>query len=387
MMTRRITRTSLFLAFAIFCGFPAPALAQSSAPAASDGTWRFAVSGDSRNCGEVVMPGIAAGVKQSGAAFYWHLGDFRAIYDFDEDMRHQPQYITKPLTISQYLSVAWDDFIDKQIVPFGETPVFLGIGNHDTVPPKTREQFLIQFADWLDQPILKQQRLDDAYFDWLNVANLPQQPTDYFNHRTSKISTYFHWSRSGLDFINLDNATPDQFDSQQMTWFENVLRLDLAKPQIHTIVVAMHEALPDSISENHAMDQFAAGIDSGRRVYTDLLKAQNDAHKRVYVLASHSHYYMDGIFNTRYWREHSGVLPGWIIGTAGAVRYALPPEKADAKAAATNVYGFLLGTVQPSGEINFTFQQLSESDVPAAVLDTYKPEFVHWCFAENSASH
>ena len=175
--------------------------------------------------------------------------------------------------------------------------------------------------------------------------------------------------------------------SSRSTWFEKTLQLDIANPQIHTVVVAMHEALPDSISENHAMDQFAAGIDSGRRVYADLLKVQNDAHKRVYVLASHSHYFMDGIFNTPYWREHGGVLPGWIIGTAGAVRYALPPEKVDAKAAATNVYGFLLGTVNAAGEINFTFQQLNESDVPAAVVDTYKPEFVHWCFAENSVAH
>jgi hypothetical protein len=387
MMIRRIILAAMFSALAALCGFNRVALAQSSAPSSSSAAWSFAVSGDSRNCGDVVMPGIAAGVKQSGASFYWHLGDFRAIYNFDEDMQHQPQYIAKPLTISQYLSVAWDDFIENQIVPFGTTPVFLDIGNHDAVPPKTREQFLIQFADWLDQPGLQKQRLDDAYFDWLNEGNSPQPPRDYFSHRTNKMNTYFHWSKSGVDFINLDNATPDQFDSPQMTWFENVLRLDLAKPQIHTIVVAMHEALPDSISENHAMDQFTAGIESGRRVYADLLKAQNEAHKRVYVLASHSHYFMDGIFNTRYWREHGGVLPGWIIGTAGAVRYALPPEKVDAKAAATNVYGFLLGTVQPTGEINFTFHQLNESDVPPAVIETYKPEFVHWCFAENSVAH
>jgi len=355
------------LALATLCGFGRPALAQSltGAPAAP---WRFAVSGDSRNCGDVVMPGIAAGVKQSGAAFYWHLGDFRAIYNFDEDMQHQPQYIAKPLTISQYLSVAWDDFIQNQIVPFGATPVFLGIGNHDTAPPKTREQFLIQFADWLNQPALQQQRLSD-------------------DPRTRKLTTYYHWTQSSVDFINLDNATSDQFDFPQLTWFEKTLQLDLANPQVHTIVVAMHEALPNSISENHAMDQSPTGIESGRRVYANLLKAQNEAHKRIYVLASHSHYFMDGIFNTQYWREHGGVLPGWIIGTAGAVRYALPPEKVDAKDSATNVYGFLLGTVQPTGEINFAFHQLNESDVPQSVVDTYKPEFVHWCFAENSASH
>jgi len=50
------------------------------------GTWKFAVSGDSRNCGDIVMPAIASGVLAAHAEFYWHLGDFRAIYAFDEDM-------------------------------------------------------------------------------------------------------------------------------------------------------------------------------------------------------------------------------------------------------------------------------------------------------------
>jgi hypothetical protein len=78
------------------------------------------------------------------------------------------------------------------------------------------------------------------------------------------------------------------------------------------------------------------------------------------------------------------VLPGWIVGTAGAVRYALPKDHSGAHAAETNVYGFLLAAVQPSGEIQFTFKRLQESDVPAAVVSRYKPDFVHWCFAENS---
>ena len=72
------------------------------------------------------------------------------------------------------------------------------------------------------------------------------------------------------------------------------------------------------------MDATPAGIATGRRVYADLLKAQNDAHKHVYLIASHQHFYMAGIFNTEYWRTHGGVLPGWIVGSAGAVRYALP---------------------------------------------------------------
>ena len=330
--------------------------------------WTFVVSGDSRNCGDVVMPAIAAGVKQGGASFYWHLGDFRAIYTFDEDLLHQPENIAKPLNIISYEEHAWDDFIESQIVPFNPVPVFLGIGNHDTIPPKTREQYDIQFADWLDSPTLQAQRLRD-------------DPRDH------KIRPYFHWVQGGVDFISLDNATDDQFDALQLHWFQKVLQADSADPAIHTIVTGMHEALPESISANHSMNQSVQGTESGRRVYQSLLRAQNDAHKHIYILSSHSHYYMDGIFNTDYWRANGGVLPGWIVGTAGAVRYALPPNAKDAHAAETNVYGFLTGTVQPDGEINFAFTRLSESNVPAPVTERYTPQFVHWCFAENSAAH
>jgi hypothetical protein len=65
----------------------------------------------------------------------------------------------------------------------------------------------------------------------------------------------------------------------------------------------------------------------------------------------------------------------------------LPPNKADAIAAETNVYGYLLGTVKPGGEIDFAYQKINEPDVPAHVVDKYKQDFVHWCFVENSAAH
>ena len=374
-MNWRTIPCAALLGFSLTCALAPAALAQTaareSAPASQQSNgrvWYFAVSGDSRNCGDVVMPGIAAGVIQSEASFYWHLGDFRAIYEFDEDIQHQPEHLAKPLNINDYEEIAWDDFIRNQITPFGEFPVFLGIGNHETISPKTREQYIIQFADWLDAPKLREQRLRD----------------DAFSH---KLTTYYHWIQNGVDFINLDNSTPDQFDAAQMRWLEKTLRAAESNAQIRTVVVGMHEALPESISENHSMNQSAAGIESGRRVYSDLLKAQNEAHKRVYVLASHSHYFMDGIFNTDYWRANGSVLPGWIVGTAGAVRYALPMDHSGAHAAETNVYGFLLAAVQPSGEIQFTFKRLQESDVPAAVVSRYKPEFVHWCFAENSITH
>jgi hypothetical protein len=92
---------------------------------------------------------------------------------------------------------------------------------------------------------------------------------------------------------------------------------------------------------------------------------------------------MDGIFNTDYWKQNGGVLPGWIVGTAGAARYELPPHSSDARIAVTNVYGSLLGTVQPNGEINFEFQKLEEKNIPEPVVSRYGKDFVHWCFAEN----
>jgi hypothetical protein len=370
-MDRPVATFLAALALLLFFAAPKYSLAQSTPPTPADPSapsatpWNFAASGDSRNCGDVIMPGISAAVTKDNASFYWHLGDFRKLSDFDEDLQHQPKYIANPLSISSYEAIAWNDFLQSQIATFS-VPVFLGIGNHELVWPHTREMYLIQFADWLDSPVLRAQRLAD----------------DKNDHR---LTTYFHWIQGGVDFINLDNATGDAFDENQVLWFEQTLKLDATNPQVQTVVVGMHEALPDSISSNHAMDASEEGLASGRRVYRDLLKIQNDSHKRVYVLASHSHYYMEGIFNTEYWRKNGGVLPGWIIGTAGAYRYPLPKEKTEAKEAETDVYGYLLANVKPGGEIDFTFRKLNESDVPPAIVNEYKQEFVHWCFEKNSA--
>lgn len=164
------------------------------------GAWKFAVSGDSRNCGDIVMPAIAQKVRSDGAAFYWHLGDYRKISNFDEDYRR----LHPDGSIDDYLANAWPDFIQHQINPFGDLPVFLGIGNHELVVPKTRDQYLVQFADWLDQAVIRQQRLSD-------------NPGDHL------VRTYYHWIDCGVDFISMDNASPNMFDAAQMAWFKMVL--------------------------------------------------------------------------------------------------------------------------------------------------------------------
>ena len=119
-----------------------------AASAAHAEQWKFVVGGDSRNCGDVVMPAVAVGAAAAGASFYWHLGDFRALYDWDEDLLQGRRVAGEPpLAIAEYQKTAWDDFLGSQIEPFGNLPVFLAIGNHELVLPKSRGEYLAQFAD------------------------------------------------------------------------------------------------------------------------------------------------------------------------------------------------------------------------------------------------
>jgi len=347
--------------------FPSPSIYAAASKDSAE-TWTFAVSGDSRNCGNVVMPAIAADAIKHNVAFYWHLGDLRKISAPDQDFLQESAVAGKPTDLADYENRAWDDFIENQMKPWGDIPFFLGIGNHETTMPQSREAFMRHFHNYLDRPELKAQRLKDD-----PKAMQPQ--------------TYFHWMRDGIDFIYLDNATNDQFDAVQMKWLEGVLDRDRKDDAIPTLVVGMHEALPESISSNHSMNEYPSGIETGRHVYALLLKMQDGAHKIVYVLSSHSHYFMEGIFNTPYWKANGGVLPGWIVGTAGAERYRLPPAASDAKAAKTDVYGYLIGMVNPPGKprgtINFKFAEFNEDSIPSDVVQRFTKPFVHECFVGN----
>jgi hypothetical protein len=328
-------------------------------------TWTFALSGDSRNCGDVVMPSIAQGAKGASAEFYWELGDFRALYDFDQDMQGELRD-GKPrkLTINDYLGRAWDDFIRNQMNPF-EMPVFLGIGNHELYGGKTRADYIAQFGDWINNEMIRKQRLAD-------------DPQDH------RLKTYYHWRWRTVDLISLDNASRDQFDPVQMRWFEGTLAKIAASKETQSLVVGMHAALPDSLAAGHSMSDYPEGEKSGRRVYTDLLEFQKKTGKHVYIFASHSHFYMANVFNSDYWKTHGGVLPGWIVGTAGAERYALPETAKMADVAQTDVYGFMVGKVGTDGSIEFKFQEVQERDVPATVTARYRDGLVHECFTGNS---
>ena len=331
-------------------------------PSPSGTSWKFAVSGDSRNCGDIVMPAIAQGVRRDGASFYWHLGDYRAIYTFDEDYLH-----THPAsTISNYFAAAWPDFLQHQLLPFADLPVFLGVGNHELVPPMTKGQYIAQFADWLNQPVVQRQRLAD-------------NPDDHV------LKTYYHWIERGVDFISMDNAAADEFDAAQMAWLQGVLAHDAKDSSIRTLVLGMHAALPDSLSSGHSMNDSAQEQSSGRTVYARLAAFRKSSQKNVYVLASHSHFVMNNIYATAC--HGTEVLPGWIVGSAGAVRYRLPQTHTAATVAMTDVYGYLLATVAPDGSMTFEFKEVKEADVPASVVNEFSREQVDWCFAQNKSPY
>ncbi len=341
-------------------------------------TWTFAVSGDSRNCGDVIMPAIAQRAKAENVRFYWHLGDLRAIYNMDEDMQKIAEIQKQPLTILSYEQAAWDDFIQHQIVPFGDIPFFLGIGNHETISPKSRDQFVTQFADWLDAKPIHDQRLID------NPDRSPNKPDRIGDHN---VKTYYHWVMNGVDFINLDNASEEEFDFAQVQWFKKVIHEDAANPDIRTVVVGMHAALPESFSRGHSMNDWSGhewyqGEASGKDVYMSLASFQKNARKAVYLLSSHSHFFMDDLYDTQYWRDQHAVLPGWIVGTAGAQQYTLPADPHPTWK--DHTYGFLLGTAHPDGKIEFRFVELDrEKDIPQEIKDGYTKAFVDWCYDQN----
>jgi hypothetical protein len=369
-----------------------PPVAAKAAPAADKAEeWHFVVSGDSRNCGDLIMPAIARDAEQFHPAFYWHLGDIRAIYEIDEDYAGEldTNGNQRLWDLGDYQGKAWDDFIQMQIQPFADLniPFIVGIGNHETIMPMTRDKFLDKFAKWIGDSAMKTDP----------VANKEAQGSG-----SAKPTAYYRLSHGDVDFIYLDNSTDEQFDKTQLNWLKDTLEQDRTNPQTHTIVVGMHKALPGSISNFHSMSETIAGEQTGRCVYRELEKIQREDHKNVFVLSSHSHFIMTDIYNSPFWREHAkSILPGILVGTAGAVRYRLPekgmPPLANKDAAAciksgqkfcaqTDVYGYLLATVNPKGRpgaIKFEFRRIRESDVPDEVKQRFSPDTLNVCFMGN----
>src|SRR5271157_341843 len=168
-----------------------------------------------------------------------------------------------------------------------------------------------------------------------------------------------------------------------LDWFKMVLRNAAADKSVRTVVLGMHAALPDSLSTGHSMNDSATEESTGREVYAQLVAFQRSTKKNVYVLASHSHFVINNVYAIAC-RPKDEVLTGWIIGSAGAVRYRLPQEHSAATVAKTDVYGYVLATVAGDGTISFDFKEISRNDVPKPVVDEFSQGQVDWCFDKNT---
>ena len=90
---------------------------------------------------------------------------------------------------------------------------------------------------------------------------------------------------------------------------------------------------------------------------------------------------MEDVFNTATWKGK--VLPGWIVGTAGAVRYRLPAGNVTGPKAMTDVYGYMVGTAAADGSVTFSFQQVGLEDLLKTSQGKYPPSLVRWCVDQN----
>jgi len=106
----------------------------------------------------------------------------------------------------------------------------------------------------------------------------------------------------------------------------------------------------------------------------------------VYVIASNSHLFFEDVYKDACHSKPGSGLPGWIVGTAGAVRYRLPVNMTGAKQARTDVYGYLLGTVGADGQIQFAFKEVKVEDVPVRTSERYGQQ-VQACFTENKSTY
>jgi hypothetical protein len=90
---------------------------------------------------------------------------------------------------------------------------------------------------------------------------------------------------------------------------------------------------------------------------------------------------MEDVYRTEQWKDM--VLPGWIVGTAGAVRYRLPAATGSHRKAMTDVYGYLLGSVAKDSSVSFSFIRFGLDDLMRVNRGKYPDKLIRWCFVEN----
>jgi hypothetical protein len=309
------------------------------------------------------MPVIARRAKAAHARFYWHLGDLRALYKIDEDYAGLHRGSPNVKDLKAYQKAAWDDFSQQQVAPFGRIPFFLGIGNHEIIG-NTRQDFVTHFAKLLDIEPIRRQRLAD-------------DPND------NTVRSYYHFYEQGVDFLYLDNAD-STFDQDQLAWALNRIAAAQSNKQVKILMVGMHESLPDSYTADHSMNQGGDKGESGRILYNRLLEFHQETGKPVHIFSSHSHYYLSNIYNTAALQSLGPVLPGWLVGTAGAQHYSVPPEVKSFTTWAENEYGYATVRVDPgAGSVSVKFVPIKRRDLDRNVNWKFGRSTVDFCFSEN----
>ncbi|WP_449425510.1 hypothetical protein [Rhodanobacter lindaniclasticus] len=108
-MNRIQTLSVLMLAL-----FAVTSHAASPQKAGTDGSWTFAVSGDSRNCGNIVMPAIAAGARHDERQLLLASGQTceQILTRSTKTTRPRKRFggYPYPTSISDYLHTAWSRF-------------------------------------------------------------------------------------------------------------------------------------------------------------------------------------------------------------------------------------------------------------------------------------
>jgi hypothetical protein len=82
------------------------------------------------------------------------------------------------------------------------------------------------------------------------------------------------------------------------------------EPLPREIVARLAEALAKALGGRRKEAVITTKFGVG---YPDAKNYRDSGRKRVYVLASHQHFYMENVYDSQYLREHGGVLPGWVI--------------------------------------------------------------------------
>ncbi len=159
-----------------------------------------------------------------------------------------------------------------------------------------------------------------------------------------------------------------------------------SNPEVKSVVVGMHEALPDSIANYHSMgDNLPTAGPSERRkrsiklCWLSATKATSPS-----TCSPATRIFIWRIFSTRAKLKENGAkpLPGWIVGTAGAVRYPLPDGRTAARRRRMSM-DTCWPRFQPMARSIYVrgIARIRRSAVRAAALSGDR---VPWCFAHNS---